>query len=144
MPWWAWMLIGVALLGGELLTPGGFYLLFFGLGALVVGGVGALGIELHPALQWLFFAGLSIVATLLFRRPLLAKLQLTTPRARVDDLSGETALPVAAIAPGAVGKAELRGTVWNARNGAARPLAAGERCRVVRADGLTLWIEPES
>jgi len=144
MPWWAWMLIGIVLLGGEMLTPGGFYLLFFGLGALAVGGVGAAGLVLHPAIQWLLFAALSIVATLLFRKPLLARLQVGSPKARVDDLSGETAVPVDAIAPGAVGRAELRGTVWSARNAGARPLAAGERCRVLRADGLMLLLEPES
>jgi membrane protein implicated in regulation of membrane protease activity len=144
MPWWAWMLMGIFLLAGELLTPGGFYLAFFGLGGITVGVLGAAGLELPPAIQWLLFAGLSIAATLLLRRPLLARLQKRTPRARVDDLSGETALPVAGIAPGAVGQAELRGTLWTARNGGARPLAAGERCRVVRAEGLTLVLEPES
>jgi hypothetical protein len=144
MAWWAWMLIGVFLLAGELLTPGGFYLLFFGLGALAVGVLDVVGIALPPALQWLLFAGLSIGATLLLRRPLLARLQVRSPRARVDDLSGETATPVAGIAPGAVGQAELRGTLWTARNDGVRPLAAGERCRVVRAEGLTLVLMPPS
>ena len=50
---------------------------------------------------------------------------------------------VIAILPGAVGKAELRGTSWNARNAAERPLAAGERCRVTGMDGLQLLLEPE-
>jgi hypothetical protein len=144
MPWWAWMLIGIALLAGELLTPGGFYVLFFGLGALTVGAVGAAGITLHPAIQWLLFAALSVAATLLLRRPLLARLQIGSPKARVDDLSGETAVPIEAIAPGAVGRAELRGTVWSARNAGRQALIAGERCRVVRAEGLTLLLEPES
>jgi membrane protein implicated in regulation of membrane protease activity len=144
MPWWAWMLIGIALLAAEMLTPGGFYVLFFGLGALAVGLLGVAGFALDPALQWLLFAALSIVATLLFRKPLLARLQVGSPKARVDDLSGETAVPVEAIAPGAVGRAELRGTTWSARNGGRRALAAGERCRVVRAEGLTLVLEAES
>ncbi|KAB2963710.1 MAG: NfeD family protein [Thermoanaerobaculia bacterium] len=144
MPWWAWMLVGIALLAAELLTPGGFYVLFFGLAALVVGALGVAGIALHPALQWLLFAALSIVALLLLRQPLLARLQIRSPKARVDDLSGETAVPVEAIAPGAVGRAELRGTVWTARNSGPVALAAGERCRVVRAEGLTLLLEPES
>ena len=45
---------------------------------------------------------------------------------------------------GTVGKAELRGTSWNARNAAMRTLAAGERCRVVGIDGLQLLLEPEN
>ena len=37
MPWWSWLIVGFALLGGEMLAPGGFYLLFLGIGALIVG-----------------------------------------------------------------------------------------------------------
>jgi hypothetical protein len=144
MTWWGWMLLGLLLLAGELMTPGGFWLMFFGLGALVVGLLGLAGLALPVWLQWLLFAGLSIGAALVFRKPLLRKLEAKTPKGRADDLSGEIATPTAPIAPGAVGKAELRGTVWNARNAAARALGAGERCRVVRVDGLQLLLEPEA
>ncbi len=37
MPWWLWLVLGLALLGGEMLAPGGLYLLFLGIGALIVG-----------------------------------------------------------------------------------------------------------
>ena len=37
MLWWAWLLVGFLLVVAELLTPGGFYLLFFGLAGVVVG-----------------------------------------------------------------------------------------------------------
>jgi membrane protein implicated in regulation of membrane protease activity len=144
MPWWIWFLVGILLLGGEMLTAGGFYLLFFGLGAIAVGLVGLAGATWPLWAQWLAFTVLSIVATALFRRPLLAAIQRRTPRARVDDLSGEIATPRSAIAPGAVGRAELRGTVWSARNRGDRELAPGERCRVVRVDGLELLLEPET
>ena len=33
MIWWYWMLVGLVLLGVEMVTPGGFYILFFGLAA---------------------------------------------------------------------------------------------------------------
>ena len=39
MIWWYWMLLGLVLLGVEMATPGGFYILFFGLAALIVGSV---------------------------------------------------------------------------------------------------------
>jgi membrane protein implicated in regulation of membrane protease activity len=144
MTWWGWMLLGLLLLAGELFTPGGFWLMFFGLAALVVGLLDLVGIVLPLWAQWLLFAGLSIGAALVFRKPLLRRLEAKTPKSRTDDLSGEIATPSATIAPGAVGKAELRGTVWNVRNGAARPIEAGERCRVVRVDGLQLILEPET
>jgi membrane protein implicated in regulation of membrane protease activity len=37
MDWWIWVVLGLVLLIGEIVTPGGFYLLFFGIGAVVVG-----------------------------------------------------------------------------------------------------------
>jgi inner membrane protein len=143
MPWWGWMLVGFLLLVGEMLTPGGFYLLFFGLAGIVVGLLGLAGVVLPAWGQWLLFSALSIGALLFFRRPLLAMLQKKMPAPQNDELEGEIATPVEALAPGAVGKAELRGTSWNARNTATRTLAAGERCRVVRMDGLQLLLEPE-
>ena len=35
MPWWSWLILGFALLAGEMLATGGFYLLFAGIGALI-------------------------------------------------------------------------------------------------------------
>ena len=35
--WWAWFILGAVLLALELMTPGGFFLLFFGAAAIVVG-----------------------------------------------------------------------------------------------------------
>ena len=43
MIWWYWMVLGLLLLGLELATPGGFFLLFFGVGALLVGGLAIIG-----------------------------------------------------------------------------------------------------
>jgi membrane protein implicated in regulation of membrane protease activity len=53
------------------------------------------------------------------------------------------ATPLEDLAPGAIGKAELRGTVWTARNADSRPLAKGERSRVLRVDGLMLLLRGE-
>ena len=37
MEWWMWILLGLVLFWGEIVTPGGFYVIFFGVGAIVVG-----------------------------------------------------------------------------------------------------------
>ena len=63
---------------------------------------------------------------------------------RVDSLVGESATCVDDVAPGALGKVELRGTAWTARNDGPAPLRRGERARVVRVEGLTLWIRAEA
>ena len=46
------------------------------------------------------------------------------------------------LAPGAIAKAELRGTSWNVRSTHPNPIPSGARCPVQRVEGLTLWIGP--
>lgn len=144
MIWWYWILLGLALLAVEILTPGGFYLLFFGLAALTVGV--AVGVEwVGPVwFQWLLFSLLSVVSLLLFRGPLLAKIKSHAPDDHpVDTMVGETAILLENLPTGGVGKAELRGTTWNVRNAGPLGLSKGQRSRVERVDGLTLWIKAE-
>jgi membrane protein implicated in regulation of membrane protease activity len=137
--WWLWLLLGFALLLVELLTPGGFYMMFFGVGAIVVGLLTLAGIGGSAAVQWLLFAAISIVAFALFRKRLTQKLGSRLSR-DIDTLVGETAVALEEIGVQEVGKAELRGTTWSARNVGATALRPGERCKVERVDGLTLWI----
>ena len=143
MIWWAWVLLGLALLAGELLTPGGFFLAFFGVSALLVGILAYLGLLPSPAVQWLLFSVASVVAVLLLRRPLLKWLQPRLAGRRVNELENETAIARDEIAPGAVGRAELRGSSWEARNVSDAPLHPGQRCRVQRIDGLQLHLLAE-
>lgn len=142
MTWWYWLLLGLILAGAEMLAPGGFYLLFFGISALVVGALAGTGVIQADWLQWLLFSGLAIVSLLLFRGPLLRMSQGHKSHP-VDTMVGETAILLDALPPGQIGKAELRGTTWNARNAGAAHLAKGQSAKVERVDGLTLWLKPE-
>ena len=74
MVWWYWMVLGLALLGAEMATPGGFYILFFGLSALFVGTLAGLGIVEMDWFQWLLFSVIAVSTLLAFRGPLLARL----------------------------------------------------------------------
>jgi membrane protein implicated in regulation of membrane protease activity len=138
------MLLGLALLGAETMTPGGFYILFFGLSALLVGTLAGLGLVEADWLQWLLFSAIAVGSLLVFRGPLLASIK-KAPDAdgAVDSMIGETAVPLEALAVGAVGKAELRGTTWTAKNVGSTPLSKGQRGKVTRVEGLTLWVAAE-
>jgi hypothetical protein len=139
--WWLWLLLGLVLLGVEMLTPGGFYFLFFGVAALIVGCLAGLGVAGPVWAQLVVFSVLS-VAALAVLRPYLVRWTRSTERPDpVDTLVGETAVLADDVAPGGHGKAELRGTSWSVLNHDQRPLARGQRVRVVRVDGLTLWVE---
>lgn len=136
--WWMWLLAGIALLGIEMLTPGGFFTLFFGAGALAVGLLGLLGWQPGVPVQGLLFLALSIASLLLFRKPLMERFQSSMPQKQVDSLVGETAVALEEIPAGGMGKAELRGSSWSARNLGDTPILLKQRVRVERIDGLTL------
>ena len=139
--WWLWMLVGLLLLAGELLTPGGFYLIFFGAGALAVGFLKLiLGVHFGLAIEGLIFVSISVAALVLFRKPLLQRFQRLSPTSNVDNLTSEIATALEDIPAGGRGKAELRGTSWNAQNLGDTPITKATRCKVERVDGLTLLV----
>ena len=139
MTWWTWVLLGVALLAVEVATPGGLFALFFGVGAIVVAPLAALGVP--EAGQWLAFTALSVASLLGLRRRLTLALSKGPPAAA--ELVGEQAVVLAEVGPGGEGRAELRGVPWSARTAGGTTLAAGQRCRVERVEGLTLWLRAE-
>ena len=139
MTWWAWVLLGIALLAVEVATPGGLFALFFGAGAIVVAPLAALGVP--EAGQWLAFTVFSVASLLGLRRRLM--LALGKSPASAAELVGEQAVVLAEVAPAGEGRVELRGVPWTARTAGGTTLAVGKRCRVERVEGLTLWIRAE-
>jgi inner membrane protein len=143
MEWWHWLALGLILVALEMAASGGFYVIFFGIAALAIGGLHLVDIAGPVWFQFLLFSILSITSLLVFRRPFLRWMELDAPAEDVDSLVGEVALPLDDIPPGGVGRAELRGTVWSARNAAAAAIVRGQRCTVVRVDRLMIFLQPE-
>ena len=141
--WWHWLVIGLLLVLAELATPGGFFVIFFGVAALIVGALAGLGIGGPMWVQLLMFSVISVVSLLLFRSRLLKSMQVDPQAPEVDSLVGEIGLLEGAIAPGQIGKIEVRGSAWTARNATSLEIPRGMRCRVVRVHGLMLEVEPE-
>ena len=141
--WWIWILLGLVLLLTELVTPGGFYFIFFGTGAVVVGVLAGLQIAGPIWFQVILFLIFSLVSLALFRRKLL-KLTVAGTIPDVDSLIGSTAVVSDEIAINGIGKVEMRGSSWSARNISDQPLRRGERAKVARVEGLTLFVQPES
>ena len=141
--WWMWCVFGMLLLLSEMTTPGAFYQFFFGLGAIAVGLITVVGLEMSLPLQTLLFVLLSVGSIALLRKPLRARFS-EGPDEEVDNIVGAIAVAVEKIPADAIGKAELRGAQWNARNVSGSTIAKSQRCRVVRVDGLTLDIQGET
>ena len=138
--WWFWVLLGLALLFLELVTPTGFYLLFFGVGAVLVGLLAAVGLEGPAWLQWLLFSMLSIGSLLLLRGRLQERMRRVAPAQPVNDLVGQTAQSLENIAVDGYGQVELRGTSWRAKNVGPEPITQAESCQVDRVEGVVLWV----
>ena len=148
MLWWHWSILGLVLIGVEILTLGGlgnFYFLFFGMAALMVSGLTWSGIIEAAWLQWFLFAIFGILSLLVMKKPLQNKGDLTRKdQPPVDSMVGEIAKVVEPLGPQAIGKVELRGSIWTARNAGDNLLEKDTIAKIVRVDGLTLWVQAES
>ena len=140
MIWGSWVLFGLVLCLGELLTPGGFVILFFGASAIGIGILELVGLVNTPWLQWFLFSVLSILALLVLRRPLKERFQSKKPDTLSDNVSGEIAAAIKDIAAGSIGQVELRGTNWRAENIGVNTISKGESCRIEVVEGVTLKV----
>lgn len=143
MQWWHWIVLGLVLAVAELASAGGFYIIFFGLGAVIVGLLAWLGWSGPLWLQVAEFTVFSLILMALFRRRLLGTVQPNPQAPKIDTLVGEIAITSEDVPAGGVGRVELRGTGWSARAESGAAIARGSRCVVTRVDGLMLYIAPE-
>jgi len=139
---WIWLAAGLVLVIAELATPSGFFIIFFGVGALTVGLLVGLQVISSLWLELALFSVLSVAYLLIFRDRLQHKFQMPPPP-NVDSLVGVMAVVQERLLPGVVGRVELRGSMWSARNTSSVTLDAGQRARVAAVDGLTLAVVPE-
>jgi hypothetical protein len=144
MEWWMWLLLGLVLLGIEVGLPGGIVMLFFGVAALIVGGLVGIGIGGAPWMQYLLFSIISIGSLLTLRGPILRTMATRSNAAeKVDTLINQAVVALDTLAPGGEGRVELRGTTWSAQNIGDTLIRKGQKCVVARNDGLKLFVRPE-
>lgn len=141
--WWHWLVLGLLLIALELAASGGFYIIFFGVAALIISLMVALGAGTPLWVELALFSVLSVGSLLFFRSPLMRWLNIEGQGGDVDAIVGETGVVQQDILPNDIGRVELRGSSWTARNNGATLLPAGRRVTVVRVDRLMLIVEAE-
>ena len=140
MAWWSWCILGVVLLGLELLAVDAqFYLVFAGLAAVVVGLLGLVGLELPVAGQWLLFGVLAVAAMFTLRRPIYAKL-MNKPFGNVSTDLDQRVTLTQDLAPGKSCRIEYRGSGWTALNIGEEVILSGSTARIDSIDGVTLRV----
>jgi membrane protein implicated in regulation of membrane protease activity len=142
MIWWLWVMVGLGLLVVEMATPGGLFALFFGVGALCVSPLAALG--LPAAGQWITFSAVSVVLLVTLRNRLRQRLGRRAATSPVDSLVGQEVILLEDLPAGGEAKAELRGVPWSARSSSGAAAARGQRCTVERVEGVLLWVKAVS
>lgn len=140
MPWWAWLITGLALMGLEMFAvDAAFYLIFIGVAAALIGILGLTGVALSATLQWLAFAVLAIVLMVLFRERLYKKLRGGAVGFE-DSTLGSLVEITDEVAPGNQTRVKMRGSDWTAVNIGSETIKAGSRARIAEVDGLTLKV----
>ncbi len=144
MTWWLWTLVGIGAIVIELGATRDFSLFCVGISAAIVAALTGFEIVTSTKAEWVWFSIISVALVLLLRTPLQRLISpRDTPVKEMDYLVGEIALPIADLPVDGFGKAELRGTQWAARNASGCVLSKGQRCRVTKVDGLTIWVTAE-
>jgi membrane protein implicated in regulation of membrane protease activity len=138
MAWWIWILIGVGLLALEF-TSTTLHIGLFAVGAFVVAILVAVGVDMPLWAQLVIFTGVSLFSFFFLRPVLVRKLRLHETKT-VDSLIGENAVALDEIKPAGLGKAEMRGTTWSARNVGETVLLRGQRCVVAGVEGLVIHV----
>lgn len=141
MSWSFWVIFGLGLLVFEMLTPGGFFTLFFGLAAFIIAALAALGLLESGSAQWLVFAILGSVLIAALRPVVRRRFESNTPA--VDQFVGQSAIAIADFDANGRGQVELRGTTWTGVFTGATPVRKGDRLRVTKVDGLSFLVERE-
>ncbi|MEZ2128330.1 MULTISPECIES: NfeD family protein [unclassified Sinorhizobium] len=139
---WSWWVLGFVLLAAEMIVPG-FFLVWIGLAALVVG---ILSLLLWASSFWvwevqlLIFALLAIAVTLLGRRFTMSHAETDEPflNQRTESLVGRTSTLQEPIREGR-GRIRLDDTYWPVMG---PDLPAGTRVKVVTGKSGILSVEP--
>lgn len=135
---WVWWALGLILLGIEVIAPG-FFLMWFGIAALLIG-TGTLIFSWPWQLQVIGFLVLSVITVMVGRR-FAGNPDTDTAdphlNLRGSRLTGRTFVLSEPIVEGA-GRVKIDDTIWQVRGPDA---PAGGRVRVTGADGAVLKVE---
>jgi len=138
---WSWWVLGLVLLGAEILLPGVF-LIWIGLAAIIVGALSLL-FWTDPFWMWqtqiLVFAVLSVIAAVLGRRMMARSGKSDEPllNQRGESLVGRTATLSEPISEGR-GRIRIDDTLWVVSG---PDLPVGAQVRVVESTGRELRVE---
>ncbi|AIR89308.1 NfeD family protein [Pseudomonas cremoricolorata] len=140
MQWWTWLVFGVALILLELILPT-FFIIWFGIGAVLVALIALVAPSLNLATQVLLWVLFSSVTTLLWFK--LFRRKKADTRWTADSVIGEVGLLTANVSEFQKGRVRFQKPVLGNEEWvcvADTDIAAGERVRLTAIEGNTARI----
>ena len=135
-----WFFLGVVFLIAEVLSVS-FFFLFLGVSALLTSLMVNLGLADALWIQFLWFAVLSVVTTLAFRKIALRMFGNNESKGKYSEFVGDRATVTRVIQPGITGRVSYRGTEWDAEalhhN---QTLEVGAHVEIKKVDGMRLVV----
>ncbi|MCV9919956.1 NfeD family protein [Pseudomonas sp. BT-42-2] len=137
MQWWIWLVFGVSLILLELVLPT-FFILWFGIGAVLVSLIALLAPDLQLDMQVLLWVLFSSVTTVLWFK--LFRRKKADVRWTADSVLGEVGLLTASVSEFQKGRVRFQKPIlgneeWTCI--ADSDIAAGERVRLTAIEGNT-------
>jgi membrane protein implicated in regulation of membrane protease activity len=143
IPYWVWLIAGLLLFITEMISAT-FFIAFFGIGALIVGTLTALGLVHETGTQFLIFGLSSILLLVLFRKTIKEKF-FPARSAFNDNFAGDTATAETEIT-NLDGSLMYKGALWAAyrADGKNTPIPAGLVVDIIGTDGIKLKVKPHT
>lgn len=141
--WWMWIVGGIALMLAELAIPA-FFVIWFGLGALLVGLLLLVAPELSLTSQLALWTAASLAMVALWFKVFKQSFTRTRVGTADGEVIGEIGLLATAVAPFARGKVRFQRPVLGSDEWvclADEAIAAGERVKVVAVEGSFLKVK---
>lgn len=142
LEWWHWIVGGIVLILAELAIPS-FFVIWFGLGALLVGILALIAPDLSLTAQVATWTAASLAMVILWFRVFRPNVYKTRIGLAEGEVIGEIGLLVSAVAPFERGKVRFQRPLLGSEEWACladTPIAAGERVKVVAVEGSFLKI----
>lgn len=142
LDWWHWIVGGIVLILAELAIPS-FFVIWFGLGALLVGILALIAPDLSLTAQVATWTAASLAMVFLWFRVFRPNVHKTRIGLAEGEVIGEIGLLVSAVAPFERGKVRFQRPLLGSEEWACladAPIAAGERVKVVAVEGSFLKI----
>ncbi len=142
LEWWAWIVGGIGLILAELVIPS-FFVVWFGLGALLVGLLALLIPGLSLTAQLAIWTAASLAMVMLWFKVFKPGFHKTRIGTAAGEAIGEIGLLVSPVAPFERGKVRFQRPVLGSEEWvcmADAPIAAGERVKVIAVEGSFLTV----